>query len=234
MDAFQEVVDQVYQEALFIPRRRSDDQIVDDICEFFDEFSFDEVAFDGDVLGVEDEMSDAMEDIIEEDGEMERFATPPPEMEATPVEKVIAKEVVEHTMQKPSPLVLPPIETEETLRARGIARLTGPPSPTSTSSRRASMANRKDSSVLPPLLPVPEATMLNMAPVASRKSSSIASRDVEMTDVQTPVKADQGFDWDSVEELDASSAWVAPAALKESKNPVKRMRRFVASASAIL
>lgn len=254
MDAFQEVVDQVYQEALNIPRRRSDDQIVDDICEFFDDFCFDEVNFDGDVLVVEEGKVDEMEEIREEmSAEIERFATPPNEMEATPVEKVIARDVVEHT------ILLPPVETEETLRARGIARLSqgAPPSPT-TSSSRASFASRKDSTVLP-LFAVPEKGMLDVPPtpalpidMTSKSREDLRAKDrptpLAIKELPTPAAgADQGFDWDDdVEELDALSSWVAPAALpkkygmqrnistRESKNPMKRMRRLVATASAIL
>lgn len=249
MEAWQEVVEQVYQEALNIPRRRSDDQIVDDICDFFDDFCFEELGFEGSILGVLDVKLEEMEDIEEEEGmgdvdgkEIKRFATPPNGTEATPVEKVIAKEIVEHT------ILLPPVETEETLCARGIARLSqgAPPSPTA-SSRRASMASRKDSSVLP-LLPVPETTMLDLPPTPALPTSSredVRSRDRPTTAGTRSV--DQGFDWDDdVEELDALSAWVAPAALpkkygmqrnrsaRESKNPVTRMRRLVATASAIL
>ena len=258
MEAFQEVVDLVYQEALNMPRRRSDDQVVDDICGFFDEFEFQEMGFGEGVLGVLGEVEEVgMGDIVEEeveegDVEMERFATPPLRkesegvvvMDPTPVEKVIAKEVVEHT------ILLPPVETEETLRARGIARLSqgAPPSPT-TSSRRVSATSRKDSTVLP-LLPVPETTMLDLPPLPSTPAMK-SREDVKMKDRPTPSTSsgnvDQGFDWDDdVEELDALSAWVAPAALprkygmqrnlstRESKNPVKRMRRLVATASAIL
>lgn len=246
MEAFQEVVDQVYQEALSIPRRRSDDQVVDDICEFFDDFCFDELGFAGDVLGVLDVKLDDMEDIAEEIEEMgdeiERFATPPREMDATPVEKVIAKDVIEHT------ILLPPVETEELLRARGIARLSHgtSPSPT-TSSRRALATSRNDSTALP-LLPVPEITMLDVPRSPALPNASKSREDVRLQiRPATTVKVDQGFDWDDgVEELDALSSWVAPAALpkkygiqrntsaRESKNPVKRMRRFVATASAIL
>lgn len=241
MDAFQEVVDQVYQEALNIPRRRSDDQVFDDICEFFDDFGFEEMKFGGDVLGILDVKPDDMEEITEEVEEMgadevERFATPPHEIDPSPVEKVVAKEIIEHT------IVPPPVKTEETLRARGIARLSGgaPPSPT-TSSRRASLTSRTDPTALP-LFPVPETTMLDLPPLPSAGKSR---EDGRMHD-RTAAKLDQGFDWDDdVEELDALSSWVAPAALqkdrmqrglsiRESKNPVKRVRRFVATASAIL
>ena len=251
MEAFQEVVDQVYQEALNIPRRRSDDQIVDDICEFFDEFCFTGLCFGGDVLGVLDVKAggDEMEDIIEEIDEMnleiERFTTPPQHevVEATPVEKVLAKEVVEHTIS------LPPVETEEALRARGIARLSqgAPSSP--TPSRGASATSRKDSAALP-LLPVPETSMLDVPPTPALLSLSKSQENIrakERPRAATGNGMDQGFDWDDdVEELDALSAWIAPAAIpkrqaerrnlppRESNNPIKRMRRFVATASAIL
>lgn len=240
MEAFQEVVDQVYQEALNIPRRRSDDQIVDDICEFFDEFCFEALGFAEGVLGVLDVKVDEMEDIVDEidetGAEIERFATPPHEMGATPVEKVVAKEVVEHT------ILLAPVDTEETLRARGIARLSGgaPASPTA-SSRRVS-ASRKDSTVVP-LLPVPETTMLDFRPAPALSGARKTRENVPSNGrPRAAVGMDQGFEWDDVEELDALSSWVAPAALprknnmstSESKNAMKRMRRLVATASAIL
>lgn len=249
MEAFQDVVDQVYQEALCIPRRRSDDKVVDDICEFFDDFCFEELGFGDGVLGVLDvKMGDIAEEMEEMGAETERFATPPNEMVATPVEKVIAKDIVEHT------ITLPPIETEALLRARGIARLSAgaPPSPTS-SSRRASTSSRKDSAALstsdrkdPAALGPFPGSQSNMLEVPGGTALPILSKsreDVRMQDRSTPRSpVDQGMDWDDgVEELDRDSVWVAPAAVpkkqkgaKETKNPMKRMRRFVATASAIL
>ncbi|KAL2352152.1 hypothetical protein BJ546DRAFT_952038 [Cryomyces antarcticus] len=45
---FQETVDQVYQHALINPRRASDESVMDDICDYFDSFNFERVAFDFD------------------------------------------------------------------------------------------------------------------------------------------------------------------------------------------
>ena len=239
LEPFQHVIDQVYQEALNIPRRRSDDAVVDDVCEWIDEFGFEPVSFEGDVFGVEDICIEEMEAIDEETGlEIERFSTPPAEPLASPVEKVTAKEVIV-AMTNPEPIPKPPIppeENEETLRTKGIARLSHSaplPSPTGPYGKKDSSTLSTHESMVLPLLPLLEEGVLE-------PSSRQESNNVEMGG--QPI--DQGFDWDDdIEEMDASSAWVAPAAFprrhglgreKDSRNPMKRMRRLVATASAIL
>lgn len=176
LEPFQEAVDKVYQNALGIPRRRSDDAVVDDILDFFDEFGFEVVSFGGDRLSymMDVDMDEDQEDLAEA---IERFSTPPAEQpDPTPVEVVIAKEVLETTSSSPlatsrasvAPLVAPPVQTEETLRARGIARLSRT-SAGSSSSEKEKLMKRKESLTLGslettaglPLLPAPEESMLD-------------------------------------------------------------------------
>ena len=203
LEPFQEVIDHVYQEALNIPRRRSDDAVVDEVCDFFDDFGFDEVSFEFDVLAAEEtkvnEISEINEDVVLE---LARFNTTMGEPAASPVEKGVAKEIVE-TMSKQVPIPnppIPPVENEETLRAKGIARLTHSAAAHSV----ANPSGRKDSLTLSrpsvlPLLPLPEESMLEAVLEPSEPDNDILMED------QT---ADQGFDWDdNVEELDSASAW---------------------------
>ncbi|EME49953.1 hypothetical protein DOTSEDRAFT_31089 [Dothistroma septosporum NZE10] len=176
LEPFQEAVDNVYQNALSIPRRRSDDAVVDDICDFFDEFGFELVSFDGEALS--SMMAVAMDEDKEDAGKaIQRFSTPPAEQQgATPVEVVITKEVLETPDYSPLatsraaalPIIVPPVETEETLRARGIARLSRL-SASSSSSGKEKLMKRKESLTLGsletsaglPLLPAPEESMLD-------------------------------------------------------------------------
>ncbi|KAK4545651.1 hypothetical protein LTR36_002604 [Oleoguttula mirabilis] len=241
LEAFQEAIDQVYQDALTIPRRRSDDAIVEDICEWFDDFGFEDIGFEGDMLAVDeinvDEVDEMMElDEVDSQGG-ERFSTPPPEQVASPIEKVVAKEVIEQEAVEtsgPMPFpkrTMPPVETEETLRARGIARL-------SQQARKESLTLSRLEAVIP-ITPAPETSML---------ATEVRREDEKMLDqIVDHGGMDQGgMDWDEVEELDEQPAWSAPTIpnnhrgfnkrllKKDTRNPVTKMRRLMATASAIL
>lgn len=279
MEPFQEAIDRVYQNALFVPRRRSDDAIVDDVCDFFDEFGFDDIGFAGDLLAVEqtggDDVDDMDVDEVEEtiDHETERFTKPPgfPVAEdISPIEKVVAKDVVESLMAKSTPVVvpepplpLPPVENEETLRARGIARLSqhssgkGSGSSGTSSLRKASQSrtvSRRTSVVGPgaavdgqmatlPLLPPPEESMLDAVLEASQ------GEEADWVEEITVGGDAGGMDWDDdddVEETDGGASWMSPAMKhkkhgldrgllgREKRNPVAKMKRFVATATTIL
>jgi len=274
MEPFQEAIDRVYQDALFVPRRRSDDAVVDDVCEFFDEFGFDDIGFEGSLLAVDPGASFDEEDLMdvdELDEPLEGFTTPPGFPHAgdiSPVERLVAKDVVEASMLKPmlSPIVLepnvplPPIENEETLRARGIARLSQHSTARSSTSSRSS-SYRKDKPILSrptsdpvspiandgyqtgmlPLLPAPEPSMLDSVMEASQEEEG------DWVEETAPDEDAGGMDWsdDDLEETDAGASWTAPAVKqkkhgldrgfgKESRNPVAKMRRFVATATTIL
>jgi hypothetical protein len=265
MEPFQEAIDHVYQDALFVPRRRSDDAVVDDVCEFFDDFGFDDIGSEGGLLAVEQSGSFGVDDVMdvdEMDGSIERFTTPPVFQsggDISPVERLVAKDVVEASMSRPlvSPMILepnlPPVETEETLRARGIARLsqlfTGR---SSTSSRSSSY--RKDRPILSrqtsdstspigsgskaasmlPLLTAPEPSILDSVIEASH------GEERDWVEEMVPDGDPGGMDWsdDDLEETGAGASWTASAGKhkehcfgKESRNPVAKMRRFVATAT---
>jgi hypothetical protein len=211
LEAFQEAIDKVYQDALNIPRRRSDDAVVDDVCEFFDDFHFDEVSFEGDIIAVEEILLDEIRVLPIPD--QERSSTPPAEQDPSPVEKVLAQKIVQ-VMSKPAPVPkqpIPPVENEETLRARGIARLvqrmaSRPPTSMTHSLRKDSLTIFKVDSGVLPVLQVPEESMLEAVLEPSRAENN--DNDVPMIDRP----ADQsGFDWgDDVEELDGHTFWLAP------------------------
>ena len=222
LEPFQEAVDALYQDSLSVTRRRSDDAVVDDICEWFDDFGFAEANFAGDQRVFEDILVDDIRESDEDEfAEVERYSTPPPEPVASPAEVVAAKEMVDAMAR----LVIPPVDTEETLRARGIARL----SQFSTGSRRSVdlSSNRKESTTLPKdsisqFTPVPETNTLQ-SPVEGLPA--IGDADLHMTD-SAP---DQVPEWDdSVQEMASEPAWVAPAL---AHNKLSRgLRRFVSSA----
>lgn len=273
MAPFQEAIDRMYQDALFVPRRRSDDAVVEDVCEFFDDFGFDDLGYEGGLLGVDqggvfDE--DDVTDVDELDEPVERFTTPPgflPVGDISPVERLVAKDVIEASMSRPAmprivlePNVpLPPVENEETLRARGIARLSQQSTARSSTSSRSSsyrkdkpvLSRRTSESVSPvandsqmgvlPLLPAPEPSMLDSVMEASQDEEG------DWVEEMTPDGDAGGMDWsdDELEETEVSASWTAPAVKqkkhglnrglgKESRNPVAKMRRFVATATTIL
>ena len=235
LEAFQEAIDQVYQDALNIPRRRSDDAVVDDVCEFFDDFQFDEVSFEGDVLAVEEILLDEISE--EPIPDQEHFSTPPAELDPSPVEKVLAQEIV-HVMSKPAPVPkppIPPVENEETLRARGIARraqrMTSQPHvSTIHNARKDSLTISKPGPAVLPILPALEEGMLEAVLEPSRAENN--DNDVPMSDRAVD---QSGFDWgDDVEELDGHTFWLAPRRRgKKSRHrktpsttPIQRMKEL--------
>jgi hypothetical protein len=231
MEPFQEAIDLVYQNALYISRRRSDDAIVDDVCEYFDDFGFSDVGFGGDLLAIEQAEGandDEVGEVDELEDTIERFTTPPgfpPAGEISPIEKSVAKDVVEASMAKPvvvteSIIPLPPVNNEETLRARGIARLSQQSGRSSQGSRSssyrketpsisrrtsetltASVAGESQDGLLP-LLPPPEASMLDAVMEASQ------GEEAEWADEMTPDGDAGRMDWsdDDVEETDVGAS----------------------------
>jgi hypothetical protein len=273
MEPFQEAIDLVYQNALYISRRRSDDAIVDDVCEFFDDFGFGDVVFEGDLLAIEQAEGandDEVEEVDELEDTIERFTTPsgfPPAGEISPIEKVVAKDVVEASMAKAVVVVepsvpLPPVNNEEMLQARGIARLSQQSAERSSQGSRSSSYRKETPSVsrrasetltasvagdsqddLLPLLPPLEASMLDAVMEASQ------GEEAEWADEMTPDGDAGGMDWsdDEIEETDVGASWTTPAIRRkkqraldrglvgrERRNPVAKIRRFVATATTIL
>lgn len=129
LEAFQEAIDQVYQTALATPRRRSDEQVADDVCGFFDDFGFEQIDYTGDDIlrrppSSEDGFVTSMtyiEAVLE--GDVERFSTPPLEPEVGPADRVVAKGVVDTTTSRPLPTDFASISGDEALCARGTDRL---------------------------------------------------------------------------------------------------------------
>ncbi|KAK5117582.1 hypothetical protein LTR62_005004 [Meristemomyces frigidus] len=230
LEPFQEAVANLYQHALVVPRRRSDDAVVEDVCEWFDDFGFDDIKFDGDVIMIEDIMAEE-EDDIEGEG-YERFSTPPP----GPVEKMIAKEVV-NSVQRP---FVPPVETEETLRARGIARLSQG-STGSDRSRKLSSVSGKQPSIVS-LLPQPEQSMLS-----ALMGGATEARNSTQSSAAAPSLEQGRMSWnynDVVEmRLQQQPGWAAPAAArkksgsqkssKSTSNPMSKVRKFMAASSGL-
>ncbi|TKA69219.1 hypothetical protein B0A55_07736 [Friedmanniomyces simplex] len=249
LDPFQEAIDRVYQHALVVPRRRSDDAVVDDICEWIDEFGFEDISYQGDTLMIDEFTVDEVQEMDENgDHEIERFSTPPLEPIASPLEKAVAKEVV--AMYKPDPAPrppMPPVENEETLRARGIARLSHN-STASASTRKESLTLARQESIVA-LTSVPEHSMLAPTTTTAAATSKLPEPEQKASSsTRNPLVDQGGFDWDDdVEEMGEQPAWVAPAVARkkkhglhrgsssrETRNPVVKMRRFMATASAIL
>ncbi|EMC93408.1 hypothetical protein BAUCODRAFT_37092 [Baudoinia panamericana UAMH 10762] len=229
LEPFQDVIEHVYQHALHVPRRRSDDAVVEDICEWFDAFGFEDIAYRGDVRMLDYNDIGEVDDLGNVIGPTDKgYSTPSSEPTASPLQKGMAREVVA-ALKSPMPPQppIPPVETEETLRARGIARLSQG-SRGSTSSRKESLTLGKAEAIAS-FTPLPEISMLVPAsptvPLAS--AASIARK----------MSGNQGgMEWaDDIAEIDEHSAWVASAFIrrhpvhkrvpsKESRGPVGSMR----------
>ena len=222
LEAFQEAIDQVYQDALNIPRRRSDDAVSDDVCEFFDEFGFDEITYAGDVLAVDEIKLDEVKEELEGGPEPEASSA---EQDASPVEKLLAQEII-NVMAKPAPVPkppIPPVENEATLRAKGIARLAN-----MKAQNQKKLANhhaRKDSLTITktdpeslPLLPPPDHSMLEAVLEPSGNESNAPVLDM--------VPNQSEFDWgDDVEELDGHTFWLGPGVFQRKKGVKSRQRK---------
>lgn len=167
LDPFQDAIERLYQNTLAIPRRRSDDAVVDDICEYFDAFGFDMISFAGDDFSDVDFGVGEVRDVTLD---VETFSTPPMEpVVITPAEAMIAHEMLERSNSIPSPAFqAPPVENEATLRARGIARLSrnsaGTTPDVGQPGRKESITlGKPQTSAVLPLLPAPETSMLDAA-----------------------------------------------------------------------
>lgn len=227
LEPFQEAIDQVYQDALTIPRRRSDDRVWDDVCDFFDEFGFEELSFTGDVL-LPYHRNDT--DGVEVDGyDLERFSTPPGEPMVSPVEKTVAKNIVEGT-NPGSPIS--PVVNGDTLRWPRLAI------PENSAANQPNMSSkpRQDSMTLSSF----DTGLIAMLQLPKER---VPVRGSGLGDMRNANRQpdDQGSEWGvEVQELDASSTWIAPAAMPRLKrapsgrNPVAKVRRLVETAAAVL
>ncbi|KAH9814268.1 hypothetical protein Tdes44962_MAKER05705 [Teratosphaeria destructans] len=200
LEAFQEAIDKVYQDALVIPRRRSDDAVIDDVCDWFESFGFDPVGYDGDII-----MADLTLDEIDEVEETNPDFASPTEI-VTPVEARLAKEVVSRP-------VAPPVSTEEALRAKGKRVHMSHASGDIKESRRESMTLADGASILSVTSPRPESfgpdALMAIAP---------AVPDTETVPQQHNASS---FDWDdNVAEMESGASWTAPAV-------VGKLRRFL-------
>ncbi|KAF7196478.1 hypothetical protein HII31_02206 [Pseudocercospora fuligena] len=254
LEPFQEAVDQVYQHALTIPRRRSDDAVVDDICDFFDDFDDEMIGFGGDQFTQSvNESLDAEEGGLEE--ETERFSTPPTGLSSDLAVIAMAREALSRNLVVSKPPI-PPVETEETLRERGIARLARLSRSSAGSASGEVMPDRKESLILGntdrgmqlSLLPPPEDDAVESVlrppgstPSASgRGGSSVGYAQSEYSS-HTAVTGDSRFDWNTEEVQEIDNFEPAPLSKKaknlasrRTRNPIKKIKHAVALANAAL
>jgi hypothetical protein len=245
LEAFQGVVDQMYQSALAVPRRRSDDAVVDDICDFFDDYEFGLVIFAGDPLAPPlSSVTQELDEIDEE--ETDGFGTP---LSPSPMEVVVAQEVLSVIADVP---YIPPVETEAMLRARGIARLSrgsggsmamameGP------AERRESLTlgGHRTSGVQMALFPAPEESMLRPGPPTSPVDVSNRFRaGKDDSGSKSGKRRTQRFEVESeVAEMAANSSWSSGGGLEarrkawskasvmeagKTRSAMTKIRRFV-------
>ncbi|EME88175.1 uncharacterized protein MYCFIDRAFT_192412 [Pseudocercospora fijiensis CIRAD86] len=243
LEAFQEAVDRVYQHALAIPRRRSDDAVVDDICDFFDDFDHEMMGFGGDqFMRSVNESLDAED--VEAEEEAERFSTPPTEMSSD----FAAAAVLSRHVVIPRPHI-PPVETEETLRERGIARLARLSRSSAGSASGEMMAERRESCILGnsdggmqlPLLPAPEDDAFESVLRPAGSTASASGRGYSQSEYSrhtgTALTGDSGCEWNEqeVQEIDHNFE-PAPISKKarRTRNPIKKIKQAVALANAAL
>ncbi|KXT14388.1 hypothetical protein AC579_2750 [Pseudocercospora musae] len=227
LEAFQEVVDQVYQDALAIPRRRSDDAVVDDICDFFDVFNDEMIGFGGDdFMQSVNSRPDAEECGVEE--EAEGFSRPPTGLASDLAARAMAREALSRRLVVSKPAI-PRVETEETLRERGIARLArlsrssagsvyGEMGPDGRES--LILGGHTDRGMQLSLLPPPEdgAVESVLRPAGSTRRAS----------------GDSGMEWKLREEVQEMEDLERGPISKKVKNVGKKVKHAVALANAAL
>lgn len=201
LEPFQEAIDQMYQDALYIPRRRSDDKVLDDVCDFFDEFGFEDLTFLGDALVGE---SMDIDDITEVGNELERFSTPPGESTVSPIERTVARDFIETLSSIPSGGVKG--GSDGVKGTASLANDAGTPGP--------SHYPRKDSTTL---------STFDIGPSSSLRTPKEATRRGSNVHLQAngngkPANKPPEDAKIIVKELDASSEWVAPALFKRVWN----------------
>lgn len=257
LEAFQEAIDKVYQEAQVISGRDSVEAAMDDICEWLDDFGFDAVERDGDVLVASDDLwVDELEEMSSTDPlevgasmQQERPSTPPSKPDAIPVEILVAKKVeekMERQCPRTTPLPQPPfslavspplLEKEENLRVRDVAHIQ-PQHPQNT--------QRPSATLMPPSkLPQIEnfLSSTTMLP-KSISAPELVAVTAAVANGGRSVVNPRGFDWDDdgVKAFDEAPEWVDPnnryrpsrvMPRKRTRNPVIKMRRFVATASDV-
>ncbi|QIW98187.1 hypothetical protein AMS68_003705 [Peltaster fructicola] len=145
LEPFQEAVDQVYQDALRSSRRRSDEAAAKEICDFFLDFGTCDIYPRGGSLDIQEEGLSESEEEVYFDVDLAES----PSLTASTLPRAALMPVLD----------LPPVETEETLRARGIARLMKGRQQTSKPAAEV-QGLRKADSVLT-LVPLPEDSILD-------------------------------------------------------------------------
>lgn len=245
LDPFQDAVEKLYQDALVIPRRRSDDAVVDDICDFFDAFGFDLISFAGDDFS---QVDLAIGEVTDVDLDLETFSTPPLEPAAvTPVEAMIASEMLEQNSSSPSPpLQAPPVENEATLRARGIARVSrnaagATPIDGRPGRKESNTLGKPQTSAVVPLKSAPETSTLEavLQPgqgqgTGNYSASVYGQRFPDSASASVSRKSHEGVE-EMVSAESAGTGRIKAAGGAASKEPkLSRMRRLVATASSIL
>ena len=229
LEPFQDAIDAVYQDALNIPRRQSDDQVMDDVCEFFDDFGFDRVSYEADALTMANAnpRKESEGRIIPE---LERSSTPPAEPTISPVEKVVAEDVAENMSKNSMLSSVPPVENEESLRKRGIARLlrgTAQRSQRDSEQQKESNTLSRPVSGVLPLLPPAEEYILSSALLDEVLRPSRTSKTKAST-----IGQQQTQHGNDVEELDPSGFAIKKQTLTRGNST--KIQRVVATASAIL
>ncbi|KAJ9623685.1 hypothetical protein H2203_005947 [Taxawa tesnikishii (nom. ined.)] len=247
LEPFQEAVERVYQDALIIPRRKSDDAVVDDVCEWFEEFGFGYGSFGHEHFKIfEDEILTETETetvskplpAVASGGQFGSLPGSRPASLVLPDNAEVAQEnqgprrtSVPITVQDPTPEEEnPPSPTTAT------PNIAHPPLPHSHISPSAS-PHTPSTSVLPlpeNTTPPPRTPPLRSPSLASSFLSNRGSK--------------SSFEWD-VEETSARPPWlmtgrdsnkrrsvfkVPPPPKRASQNPVAKMRNLVRTASAIL
>ena len=114
------------------------------------------------------------------------------------MELVVAKEIMDFKL-KHTPIPdakIPPVQNEDTLRAKGIARV----SHKAAARPAALQQGRKDSATILPLFPLPEDGILEI-----QEQTLFDREDVEMEEEPEGQAMDSGFDWDDEGNLWATS-----------------------------
>lgn len=181
LELFQDAVDKVFEDGESITKRKSELAIAEDICTFFTSFTLGECKYSGDVLAVEgaEDSDESCEGDLTFQCQGQRFMIPPDSPTAW-----------RHRGSRLEELpALPPVENEETLRAKGIDWL-------SRHRLQSKLANPENEL---PFMPEPEDSMLEVVLAASANTTSVDQNDSTW------------LSREDVEETDAVAPWIKSA-----------------------
>lgn len=243
LEPFQEAVDRVYQDALIMPRRKGDNAVVDDICEWFDEFGLGCGSFDHDRFDTfEDEDAGAalmarLEILSEE--ESKRLSLPPAEQGAEARDEVAAQtvdrvtptiggvmDITAHATTPPAEGMIPILiqkPSPPAVEEGASASLTTVPEPASPALHAREPESKDITRPVSQAVQTPFRSSVDVLPLLSPPADKDDSRErspslVESISSSLGRGSKSSFEWD-VEETSARPSWLLTGVNTSKRRP---------------